>query len=135
MPPQQPNLEVKDVLTRSSNFQNLHLATDTGFFSTADFKNFLEQLVHQQQYMHLFTVLIVPPDKSLMLCFNQTKICMFDSHSHRLQGGAIATGRIDRIQDFVSYLERMILSDWGAHLSGCNIAVLNSNMNSSSVHR
>lgn len=124
MPAQQPNLEVKDVLTKSSIFQNLHLATDTGVFFTADLKNFIEQLVQQHQYMYTFSVLIVPPDKSLMLCFNQTKICIFDSHSHRIHGGVIATGRIDHIQDFVSYLERMVLRDWGAQLGGSNMAIL-----------
>ena len=43
--------------------------------------------------MHLsFTaVLIVPQDKSMVIFFHQTSICLIESHTHGLQGRINAT--------------------------------------------
>lgn len=124
MPINQPNLQVREVLRKSQSFQDIKQTLDMGFFFTIDIKRFLEQLIQQPDYTNSFVVLIVPPDKTLVICFNRTLICAFDSHRHRHHGGVIATGLLNNIQDFVSYLEMMVLRDWGTHLPGSNIAVL-----------
>lgn len=43
--------------------------------------------------MHLSfaAVLIVPQDKSMVIFFHQTSICLIESHTHGLQGGINAT--------------------------------------------
>ena len=48
-------------------------------------------------------VLIVPPDKSMVLCFNQTSICLFESHTHGLQGGIIVTSSSENVSHYVKY--------------------------------
>lgn len=124
MPPQQPNLDVRQVLQQNNgNFQGLRITSDTGFFTTQDLEDFLIQTVQQQQ-QSFFAVLIVPPDKSLLLCFSQTSVCLFESHSHGLQGGIISTGKSNEILNFVHYLEIMVNRDWGSQLMGSNITLL-----------
>ena len=43
-----------------------------------------ETRYNQHHHMHpsFAAVLIVPPDKSVVLCFYQTSICLFESHTH-----------------------------------------------------
>ena len=79
----------------------------------------------QHHHMHpsFAAVLIVSPDKSI-LCFNQTSICLLESHTHGLQGGIIVTSSSENVSHFVKYLERMVMQDWKNGLHGSNIAVL-----------
>lgn len=80
----------------------------------------LEDHLTQHHHVHpsFAAVLIVPPEESMVLCFNQTSICLFESHTHGLQGGIIATS------NFVKYLERVAMQDWKNGLHGLNLAIL-----------
>ena len=69
-------------------------------------------------------ILIVPPDKSMVLCFDQTVISLFESHSHGQQGAIISTSCSGNVGHFVQCLERMAMHDWQTHLQGANLAVL-----------
>ncbi|KAK2551336.1 hypothetical protein P5673_027730 [Acropora cervicornis] len=86
VPAQQPNLDVKDVLHYNhDSFQKIKLAPDVGIFTTEDLKNYLTS--YQQQNQQFPVALIVPPDRTMVLCFHQTSICLFESHKHGHQGG------------------------------------------------
>ena len=69
-------------------------------------------------------VLIVPPEKSMVICFDQTAISLFESHSHGPQGAIISRSCSGNVGHFVQYLERMAMRDWQTHLQGANLAVL-----------
>ena len=123
LPPQEPNLDVKQVLDKKDeNLQNLAMITDNGFFSPQDLGDYIEQ--YHRHNPKFAAVLIVPPDKSMALCFNQAVMCLFESHSHGLQGAIISTSCSGNIGNFVQYLNRMVMRDWQTHLHGANLAVL-----------
>ena len=123
VPAQQPNLDVKDVLHYNhDSFQKIKLIADVGIFTTEDLKNYLTS--YQQQNQKFAVVLIVPPDKTMVLCFHQTSICLFESHRHGHQGGIIASSSSGNTSNFVRYLETMVVRDWQTQLQGSNIAVL-----------
>ena len=49
-------------------------------------------------------VLIVPPVKLLFLCFNQTRICLFESHTHGLQSGIVVTNSTKNNSNFITLI-------------------------------
>ena len=124
LPAQQPNLEVRQVLQQHNHeqFQKLEIIADLGFFSVQDLDDHITQ--HHHQHPRFAAVLIVPPDKSMVLCFDYTTISLFESHRHGLQGGLIATSSTGNISNFIRYLTRMVMRDWGAQLQGSNMAIL-----------
>lgn len=123
MPPNQPNLDVKEVLSiRNQGFEILQMSVDTAFFSVQDLENFLNDYV--QEHQRFAAILIVPPDKSMLLCFDGTTICMFESHSHNSQGGIIAFSVTGRVSNFIHYLQIMVMQDWQTQLQGSNLAIL-----------
>ena len=123
IPAQQPNLDVKDVLHYNhDSFQKIKLIADVVIFTTEDLKNYL--ICYRQQNQKFAVVLIVPPDKTMVLCFHKTSICLFESHRHGHQGGIIASSSSGNTSDFVRYLETMVVRDWQTQLQGSNIAVL-----------
>ena len=68
-------------------------------------------------------VLIVPPVKLLVLCFNQTRICLFESHAHGLQSSIVVTNSTGNHSNFIT------LISWkdgharqGGSLEGSNVA-------------
>ena len=97
-------------------------SSDQDFFTVRDLEDHLMQ--HHHMHPSFAAVLIVPPDKSMDICFNQTSICLFESHTHGLQGGIIATSSSPNVSHFVKYLERMVMQDWKNGLQGLNITVL-----------
>ncbi|XP_074630355.1 uncharacterized protein LOC141889078 isoform X4 [Acropora palmata] len=126
LPAQQPNLEVdiRQVLQQHNNeqFQDLEIIEDLGFFSVQDLQDHRTQ--HHHQHPRFAAVLIVPPDKSMVLCFDHTTINLFESHRHGLQGGLIATSSFGNINNFIRYLAGMVMHDWGAQLQESNMAIL-----------
>ncbi|XP_022798308.1 uncharacterized protein LOC111336470 [Stylophora pistillata] len=120
---QQPNLEVREVLQHGQNDKNvkkLEIVSDLGFFTVRDLEDHLTQ--HHHVHQSLAAVLIVPPDNSMVLCFNQTSICLFEMHG--LHGGIIATSSSGHVSHFVKYLDRMAMRDWKNGLHGSNLAIL-----------
>ena len=55
-------------------------SSDQDFFTVRDLEDHLMQ--HHHMHPSFAAVLIVPPDKSMDICFNQTSICLFESHTH-----------------------------------------------------
>ena len=49
-------------------------------------------------------VLIVPLVKLLVLCFNQTRIGLFESHAHGLQSSIVATNSIGNNSNFITLI-------------------------------
>ena len=123
VPADQPNLDVKGVLHyKHKSFQKIKLIADEGFYATEDLKNSL--ISYQQKNQKFAVVLIVPPDKTMVLCFHQTSICLFESHRHGDRGGIIASSSSGNTSNFVTYLETMVRRDWQTQLQGSNLAVL-----------
>ena len=119
----QPNLDVRQVLQQNDqNFQKLKIIADMGFFSVQDLEDYLVQ--YHQLHPTFAAVLIVPPDKTMLLCFNQEGICLFESHKHGLHGGVVATSASGNISNFVRYLQIMVTRDWQTQLRGANLAIL-----------
>ena len=118
LPAQQLNLEVRQVLQHGrndENLQKLEIISDLGFFSVRDLEDHLTQ--HHHQHPSFAAVLIVP-------CFKQTSICLFESHTHGLEGGVIAASSSGNVRNFVTYLERMVMRDWKVRLQGSNRTVV-----------
>ena len=122
LPPQQPNLDVKQVLDKKDeNFQNLTMISDNGFFSPQHLENYIEQ--YHRHNPKFATRIIVPPDKSMALRFNHAAMCLFESHSHGLQGAIISTSCSGNVSNFVQYLKGMVMRDWQTHLHGANLGL------------
>ena len=97
LPPQSPNLDVQPILDKhESNFSRHWL------FLTEELGNKLIDIVQSSQ--KCFCVLIVPPEKSMLLCFTEDAICLFESHSHGQHGGLIANSNTCNIHNFVIYI-------------------------------
>ena len=79
----------------------LTISEDTGFSSTEELGNKLTNIVESSQ--KCFGVLIVPPDKFMLLCFKENAICLFESHSHGQHGGLIATSTTCNIHNCAMY--------------------------------
>ena len=85
LPVQQLNLEVRQRLQRGrndENFQKLEIISALRFFFVRDLEDHLTQHHQQHHTIIIAAVLIVPPDKSMVLCFQQTGICLFENHTH-----------------------------------------------------
>ena len=123
LPPQQPHLDVKQVLDmKDENLQNLTMISDNGFFSPQHLEDYIVQ--YHRRNPKFAAVLIVPPDKSMALCFDHAVMCLFESRSHGLQGAIISTSCSGNVSNFVQYLKGMVMRDWQTHLHGANLAVL-----------
>ena len=118
LPAQQPNLEVRQVLQQHNNEQ----LQDLEIVSVQDLEDHITQHHHQQP--RFAAVLIFPPNKSMLLCFDCSTISLFESHKHGLQGGLFATSSSGNINNFITYLAGMVMHDWGAQLQGSNAAIL-----------
>ena len=123
VPVQQPNVEVKEVLQyNNEEFQKIELIADLGFFTVEDLESYLAR--YHWQHPTFTAVLIVPPDKTMVLCFRDASICFFESHRYGHQGGIIASSSSGNGRSFMRYVERMVVRDWETQLQGSNIAVL-----------
>ena len=98
--------------------QKLEIISDLAFFSVPDLEDHLTQHHHQYQ-----SFAAVPLDKSMVLCFKQTSIFLFNSHTHGLQGGVLATSLSGNVSNFVTHLESMVMRDWKSRLQGSSMAV------------
>ena len=60
----------------------------------------------------------------MLLCPNQQKIYLFESHSHQDKGALLA--EVDKVyfKELVAYLKNMIRTDWGKDIFGTNLIPL-----------
>jgi hypothetical protein len=121
MNPGNPNLEVKDVLMKIPGF-NMIIKDDTGFFSQDDMISEFEML--QVTNEKLVGVLIIPPDKSMVIYMENGKLGMMDSHTHGAYSAIIASCSSGSTCDFVCYIAGMAKCYWNADLAGANFTIL-----------
>ena len=122
LPANQPNLDIQNVLQQDhEEFQKIKIDADMGLVSTQHLEDFLVE--YQNQHTKFAGVLIVPPDKSMLLCSDQLSTSLFESHTHGLQGGIISTSSSHNTRNFVRYLQTMVRRDWQTNLKGCNMAM------------
>ena len=97
---------------------------DLGLFSLAYLEIKLQEICQIPE--QICVILIVPLDKSMLLCFDYTqrKLGLFESHKHNIHGGVIVVGQYDDISGFVRYLGHMLARDWHTGIPGTNISVL-----------
>ena len=119
--PRNRNLEVKDVLIKFPGL-NMIIKEDTGFFSLDDMISKFEIL--QATNQKIVGVLIIPPDKSIVIYMENGKLGMMDSHTHGIHGGIIASCSSGSARDFVWYIAQMGHRYWNAGLAGANFTML-----------
>ena len=124
LPSRQPNLDVNETLQTTDDNFGLEVTEELGLFSPLYLENKIFDITHHQE--NSAAVLITPPDKSMLLCFNKSQqtIALFESHTHGNNGRLIATCKYNNIHNFVSYLNDMCSRYWGSSLAGANIAIL-----------
>ena len=118
--PREPNLEVKDVLPRLP-YLDVEIKEDLGYFFEEDLITKFQQLSTQEMGI---AVLIIPPDKSMVIFSNRGQLLLVDSHEHGPHGSIIATYPSGCVQDFVNYISRMAREVWNTSLQGANLAIL-----------
>ena len=73
LPPQEPNLDVKQVLDKKDeNLHNLTMIAGNSFFSPQHLEDYIVQ--YHCRNPKFAAVIIVPPDKSMTPCFNQAVV-------------------------------------------------------------
>ena len=83
-----------------------------------------QALITGQLQTTFAAVLIVPPVKLLVLCFNQTRICLFESHTHGLQSSIVATNSTGNNSNFITSISwKDGYARQGGSLEGSNVAV------------
>jgi len=97
---------------------------DLGLFSLARLEIKLQEICQIPE--QICVILVVSPDKSLLLCFDYTqkKLGLIESHKHNIHGGVIAVGQYDDISGFVRYVGHMLACDYHTGIPGTNISVL-----------
>ena len=118
--PRKPNLEVKDVLPRLP-YLDVKTKADLAYFFEEDLLTKIQQLSTQKMGI---AVLIIAPDKSMVIFNNSGQLLLVDSHEHGQHGSIIATCPSGCVQDFVNYISRMAREVWNTSLQGANLAIL-----------
>ncbi len=124
LPPNQPNLTPQEAINSRTDKFGLKIIEDTGLFSEISLSNKLAEICsHQQDHC---AILITPPDKSMLLCFDSTNqlIILYESHCHRNNGGLIAVTFYANIHNLTLFLSHMCARDWGSTICGSNITTL-----------
>ena len=85
---------------------------DLGLFSLACLEIKLQETCQIPE--QICVILIVPPDNSMLLCFDYTqrKLSLFESHKHNIHADVIAVGQYDDISGFAGYFGHMLARDW-----------------------
>jgi hypothetical protein len=121
--PCQPNLEVKEVVEvlKSVNI-GINIIEDEGLFMVEQLSAKLQSLAHSGQ--QVVGVLIVAPDKAMLIYIKDGKLGLMDSHQHGTHGALIARSTSSNVDEFVVYLSGMVHRYWNTSLRGCNLAIL-----------
>ena len=99
-----PNLTVQDVLTVVDFPLNEmpFVAVNNCHSFASELQNACACNMTESRQMH---VLIIPPDKSMVIIQNSTRVCLLDSHCHQGKGGAILLGEINNLELFCQMVE------------------------------
>ena len=123
-PAAQPNLFVEDVI-KSINFPfNCPSASDLIIITDADHfeRELYEKLVHPAGNNCM--IVIVPLDKSMLICSNDDNVYLFESHKHGDRGAIIATAKKENIKHFIKYLTDVWRQEWNKGVIGTNLIPL-----------
>ena len=101
MPPNQPNLEVRDVVSRINDLK-LYILQDLGFFTVDDLKNTFRELSNKGK-RHA-GVLIIPPANSVAVLMDAGHVAIFDSHQHGSHGGLVHTCKAEQIHKLLDQM-------------------------------
>ena len=120
-PAHQPNLTISDVL-QCLNFP----LTEAPFAAVHDVENLEYELVtsfdnSKGNTMH---VLMVPPDKSMVILQSKRRAALLDSHIHKGKGGTILLGEQSHTQQFALSVQCILSRDWNASLEFANLSLL-----------
>ena len=66
-------------------------------------------------------IVIVPMDKSMLLCSNDSHLILFESHKHNDKGAVIATTTRDNTKEMTEFIAEMSRSDWNTTIVGTNL--------------
>ena len=94
---------------------------ETGFVTADDMVRKLESIRQEDQSM--VGVLIIAPDKSMVIYMDNNNLGLMDSHCHGQHGGLIVTSTSGNAKDFVGYLSYMAKQYWNASLAGANFTI------------
>ena len=99
------NLDVKEALATRADHFSLTISEDFGLSTTACLEYILTEICQMQE--QLCPVIILSPDKSMLLHFDPTqrKMALFESHKHGANRGLIAVGHYHDLSEFIPYLE------------------------------
>ena len=114
LPASQPNLDVGEAINIRSDRFGLTILEDVGLFSVACVENKLKQICSfNVQLGKICTVMIAPPDKSMLICFSDSeqKLALYESHRHQNNGGIIAVASYGAVGNFARYLALMCNRD------------------------
>ena len=123
-PAAQPNLFVGDVI-KSINFPfNCPSASDLIIITDADHfeRELYEKLVHPAGNNCM--IVIVPLDKSMLICSNDDNVYLSESHKHGDRGAIIATAKKENIKHFIEYLTDVWRQEWNKGVIGTNLIPL-----------
>ena len=85
------------------------------FTSFQQFSAELESIVNISQ-AKLALVLILPPDKSMVLLISELgQLVLLESHRHQGVGGIVAANGPKKVKEMVFYIEYMAKRDWGGN--------------------
>lgn len=83
------------------------------FNSFSLFADELLCLVARPNHMKLAAVLILPPDKSMLLLIgSNSESCLLESHTHLGKGGIIAASGPGKLKEMALYIDFMARRDW-----------------------
>jgi len=89
LPTSQPDLTPQEAINTITDRFGLTITEDIGLVSDMCLSNKLAEICSHQQ--DRCAILITPPDKSMLLCFDATNqlVILYESHSHSNNGGLI----------------------------------------------
>ena len=116
----QPNQEVRDVVERIRLLNHhIQITEELGFFTAEEFHKRLAKCCRE------FTgIIIVPPDKSMLVLMKDGNLGLMDSHVHSTNRAIIVTSSTSNIVNFVDYICGMVRRYWNTSLAGSNFAVI-----------
>ena len=87
------------------------------FTSFQQFSTELESIIINSGRTKMALVLILPPDKSMVLLINELgQLVLLESHKHMGIGGIVAATGTSKVKEMVFYIEDMAKRDWGGNL-------------------
>ena len=123
-PVTQPNLFVEEVI-KAVDFP-FETPSQSDIIIVADRKSFESELrdalVTSQGKNAV--IIIIPMDKSMLLCSNNSHLILFGSHKHNDKGAIIATTSRDNVIGMTDVLVQVSQNDWNTSIVGANIIPL-----------